>query len=153
MNGLQTLDFPCTFYGTVGFPCTLNYYLLQLYGTVWELAMLQMSQAQLIVPSTSFLMQIVRYRGIIHPKDTVVLVVTKVYGTVCCNKICLFECFKTTAQFKSNLICRWFAPSLYAIRCFAWKSSPSVLHCRVQFFLHCWCRTLSGSKISNIACA
>ena len=34
MNGLQTHGFPCTFYGTVGFPCTLNYYLLQLYGTV-----------------------------------------------------------------------------------------------------------------------
>ena len=84
---------------------------------------------------------------------TFVLVVTYVYGTECCNEICLFECFKTMAQFKSNLICRWFAPSLYAIRCFAWKSSPSVLHCRVQFFLHCWCRTLSGSKISNIACA
>ena len=38
--------------------------------------MLQMSEAQLIVPSTSLLMQSVRYRRVIHPKDTFMLVVT-----------------------------------------------------------------------------
>ena len=61
--------------------------------------------------------------------------------------------FKTMAQFKSNLICRSFAQSLYAIRCFAWKVVPSFLLCRVQFFLYCWWCNHSGSKISNIACA